>query len=318
MIIVTGGAGFIGSNIVKGLNKAGMEDIIIVDNLKSSEKFKNLSTLSFADFIDKLDLWKYLSGISPNSIEAIFHQGACTNTMEYNGRYMMSNNYEYSKNLLNFAAQNHIRFVYASSAAVYGLGKHGFKEDKTSESPLNIYGFSKVMFDRYVRRLLTSSDVHSQIVGLRYFNIYGPGEYHKGKMASIVLKLYKEAKSKGKMFLFEGSENYKRDFTYVKDVINVNLYFFNHPEISGIFNCGSGKAESFLQVANYIKKNYKDVSLEFTPFPTELHGKYQYFTEADLSNLRKAGYKAAFTPLQEGIKAYIQQLNNLPEGLFDI
>ncbi len=315
---MTGGSGFIGSNIVEGLNKLGIDEIVIVDNLKTSEKFKNLNGLSFADFVDKTELWKFLSGISPNSIEVIFHEGACTDTMEYNGRYMMLNNYEYSKNLLSFSIQNHIRLIYASSAAVYGAGKYGFKEDENSEYSLNIYGFSKLMFDKYVKRHLNSSEVHSQIVGLRYFNIYGPKEYHKGKMASIVFQLYKEAKENNKMVLFEGSEDYKRDFTHVKDVVNVNLFFFSHPELSGIFNCGTGRAESFLKVAELIKENYKDVPIEFIPFPPELKGKYQYFTKADLTKLRRAGYTSPFTTIEEGIKSYIKSLNSSCEGLFDI
>jgi len=307
MIIVTGGAGFIGSNIVKGLNEKGIREILIVDNLENSEKHKNLNRLEFLDFIDKRDFIKNLPKFQGLNIEAIFHQGACSNTMEYNGRYMMENNYEYSKRLLQFAIDNKIRFIYASSASVYGTGRNGFREEKECEYPLNIYAFSKFLFDQYVRRIIDDAKV--QIVGLRYFNVYGPQENHKGKMASVIFHFHNQIIKEGKIKLFEGSENFKRDFVYVKDVVNVNMFFFENPNKKGIFNCGTGKARSFLDVAKIMQQLYdRDIKIKFIPFPDQLKGKYQTFTEADLTNLRNIGYRERFSSLEEGIKKYVDIL----------
>ncbi len=306
MIVVTGGAGFIGSNLVKGLNERGISDILIVDNLEKAEKHKNLNSLDFYDFVDKRDFINHLSKFKDLNFEVIFHQGACSNTMEYNGRYMMQNNYDYSKKLLHFALENKIRFIYASSASVYGNGRNGFKEERTCEYPLNIYAFSKFLFDIYVRRLLKDSDI--QIVGLRYFNVYGPQENHKDKMASVVFHFHNQILKEGKMKLFEGSENFKRDFVYVRDVVKVNLFFLDHPEKKGIFNCGTGKARSFLDIAKIMKNLYEKAEIEFIPFPEVLKGKYQTFTEADLGNLRRAGYKERFSSLEEGVTEYVKIL----------
>jgi len=304
MIVVTGGAGFIGSNIVKGLNERGIDGITIVDDLKNSEKHKNLNRLEFVDFVDKDDFIENLSNFKNIKIEIIFHQGACTNTMEYDGKYMIRNNYEYSKKLLQFAIENKIRFIYASSASVYGNGKNGFREDKMCEYPLNIYAFSKFLFDQYVRRIIDKVGI--QIVGLRYFNVYGPQENHKGKMASVVFQFYNQILKEGKIKLFEGSENFKRDFIYVKDVVNVNMFFFDNPDKKGIFNCGTGNARSFLDIAKIMQHLYdKDVKIEFIPFPEQLKGKYQTFTEADLTNLKATGYGNNFYSLEEGIREYI-------------
>ncbi|SNR60758.1 ADP-glyceromanno-heptose 6-epimerase [Desulfurobacterium atlanticum] len=307
MIIVTGGAGFIGSNIVKELNEKGIDEILIVDNLENSEKHRNLNRLEFLDFIDKRDFIENLSKFQGLNIEVIFHQGACSNTMEYDGRYMMENNYAYSKKLLHFAMDNKIRFIYASSASVYGTGKNGFREVKGCEYPLNIYAFSKFLFDHYVRRIINNVEV--QIVGLRYFNVYGPQENHKEKMASVVFHFHNQILKEGKVKLFEGSENFKRDFIYVKDVVNVNMFFFENPDKKGIFNCGTGKARSFLDIAKIMQRLYdKDVKIEFIPFSEQLKGKYQTFTEADLTNLKKTGYEKSFTELEIGVKDYVQTL----------
>lgn len=308
MIIVTGGAGFIGSNLIRGLNEKGINDIIVVDNLENSKKHRNLNSLEFIDFIGKEDFIENINIFKNKKIDAIFHEGACTNTMESNGRFMMDNNYKYSKKLLQFAIDKNIRFIYASSAAVYGSGENGFKETKNCEYPLNIYAFSKYMFDQYVRGILKKTNI--QIVGLRYFNVYGPQENHKGKMASVILPFYNQIHNNGKIKLFEGSERFKRDFVYVKDIIDINLFFLKNSLKRGIFNCGTGKAESFLKIAEIIKSLIKesDAKIEFIPFPQQLVGKYQSFTQAELSSLRKAGYKKEFTNLKDGIKNYIKIL----------
>ncbi len=312
MIIVTGGAGFIGSNIVKGLNDLGEDRIIVVDNLKNAEKVKNLSSLKIYDYVDK----EYFvnNQESFKGVRVIFHQGACTNTMEGDGRYVMNNNYEYSKRLLNFCMNAGIRFIYASSASVYGDGKKGFREERECERPLNVYAYSKFLFDEYVRRIMESSPV--QIVGLRYFNVYGPGEGHKGKMASVVYQFYNQIRRERKIKLFEGSERFKRDFVYVKDVVKINLFFYEREGISGIFNCGTGVARSFLEVAKIMKDICGDVEIEFIPFPEELKGKYQTYTCADLKRLREVGYEGEFTSLEEGIKEYIDKLKEEEQYLF--
>ena len=308
MIIVTGGAGFIGSNLIRGLNKKGINDIIVVDNLENSKKHRNLNSLEFIDFIDKEDFIENINIFRNEKVDTIFHQGACTDTMEFNGRFMMGNNYNYSKILLQFAIDKNIRFIYASSAAVYGSGKNGFEEIKNCEYPLNIYAFSKYMFDQHVRRILEKTNI--QIVGLRYFNVYGKQENHKGKMASVILHFFNQVQNDRKLKLFKGSEKFKRDFVYVEDIIDINLFFLENNLKRGIFNCGTGKAESFLKVAEIIKNlSCNDIKIEFIPFPEELSGKYQYFTQAELSNLRKAGYSNEFTNINDGIENYIKILN---------
>ncbi len=307
MIVVTGGAGFIGSNIVRGLNKDGIKDILIVDNLKNSRKHLNLNALEFYDFLDKEDFIENLDKL--NKIDLIFHQGACSNTLETDGRYMMKNNYEYSKMLLHYALDKNIRFIYASSASVYGLGKNGFSEERKNEFPLNIYAFSKFLLDQYVRRVALNNN-STQVVGLRYFNVYGPNEHHKGKMASVIYHFHNQIQDDGTIKLFEGSDKFKRDFVYIGCVVKVNLFFLNNPNISGIFNVGTGKAESFLKVAQIMQSLYPNVRIEFVKFPEELKGKYQTFTQADLSRLRAVGYKDEFTPIEIGIKKYVETLKS--------
>ena len=306
MIVVTGGAGFIGSNIVKGLNERGIDDILIVDNLKNSEKHRNLNALYFNDYIDKDDFLHQLDMLKKDNIEAIFHEGACSDTLELDGKYMMHNNYEYTKILFEFSMANNIRFFYASSASVYGSGERGFTEDGEGEYPLNIYAFSKFLFDRYIGRVLDK--IPSQVVGLRYFNVYGPQENHKGRMASVVFKFHNQINMENKMTLFKGSENFLRDFVYVDDVVNVNLFFFDNPELKGIFNCGTSKAESFLRIAEIMKGMYDNPAIEFVDFPKELTGKYQTFTQSDNRKLENAGYKDAFHTLEAGIGKYVEIL----------
>ena len=304
MIVVTGGAGFIGSNIVKGLNEAGEEDVLVVDNLSKAEKHLNLNSLSMADYIDKDEFLQKLNTFQ--NVSTIFHQGACSSTTEQDGKYMMSNNYEYSKTLLNHCLENSIDFLYASSASVYGNGKAGFVEKREAEYPLNVYGFSKFAFDNYVRRVLPQ--VKSQVLGLRYFNVYGPQENHKGRMASVAFHLFQQLQETGKMKLFEGSRNFRRDFIHVADTVKINLYFYES-KTSGIFNAGTGKARSFEDIATTLQSLHGSGEIESIPFPEDLHGKYQEFTEAGLDKLRAAGYSKEFMSLEEGVQQYYEQLS---------
>ena len=305
MIAVTGGAGFIGSNIIKGLNDAGEAEILVVDNLSNGEKHLNLNSLSIADYIDKND---YLSNLDKlQNVSTVFHQGACSSTTEQDGKYMMFNNYEYSKILLNYCLKNKINFIYASSAAVYGNGEKGFIEERESEYPLNVYGFSKFAFDNYVRRILPKAE--SQVMGLRYFNVYGPQENHKGRMASVAFHLFRQLQETGKMKLFEGSAGFNRDFIHVADTVKINLHFYES-KTSGIFNAGTGKTRSFEDIATTLQHLHGSGELENIPFPEDLRGKYQEFTEAGLNNLRSAGFTEEFMSLEEGVRQYYQQLSD--------
>ena len=310
MIIVTGGAGFIGSNIVRGLNNLGIDDILIVDNLKNASKHKNLNRIKFRDYIDKEDFnLDYLTSfVNNNKVEAIFHQGACSDTMETDGKYMMKNNYEYTKNILHVCLDKKIRFLYASSASVYGNGENGFEEDEKNEYPLNVYAFSKYQFDRYLNKLFKENKVNSQVVGLRYFNVYGPQENHKGRMASVAFHLFNQIKAGERMKIFEGSENFLRDFIHIDDVVSVNNFFFANPDKSGIFNCGTGNAESFVEIAKALKEVYKSAEIEYIAFPDALKGKYQKYTQADLKKLRAIGYDKAFMNVNTGVKKYAEVL----------
>lgn len=311
MIVITGGAGFIGSNLIAQFNALGEENILVVDNLTDGHKFKNLVQLKIADYLDQdIFLQKILANELPN-IRAIFHEGACSTTTEWNGQFMMNNNYEYSKQLLHYALQHKIPFIYASSAAVYGAGKV-FKEERVYEAPLNVYGYSKWQFDEYVRRLLPTAK--SQIVGLRYFNVYGPRENHKGTMASVAFHHYKQIHEKGSVQLFEGCDGFgngeqRRDFVYVDDVVAVNLFFFKHPAISGIYNCGTGASEPFNHIAQAVIKHNNQVGeIQYIPFPEHLKGHYQSFTQADISALRAVGYDQPFKTVAEGVAAYCDWL----------
>ena len=310
MIIVTGGAGFIGSNIVRGLNERGEDNILVVDNLERADKHRNLNRLRFADFLDKRELLAKLSKLG--AVSTVFHQGACSSTTETNGRYMMENNYQFSKTLLHHCLEQKINFLYASSASVYGGPPHGdgtggFREERACEYPLNVYAFSKFMFDNYVRRITQTQSTDSQVLGLRYFNVYGYQENHKEKMASVVYHFYRQLQEGDRMKLFAGSENFRRDFIFVEDVVKVNMHFYENQR-SGIFNCGTGQARSFADIARIIQTLEPKAKVETVPFPEHLQGKYQTYTQADLHQLREAGYRAPFTPLEDGVETYYQML----------
>lgn len=308
MIVVTGGAGFIGSNIIKGLNESGYKDILVVDDLTDGRQFANLVDLDIADYMDKDEFISLiLSGDDDLDIDTIFHQGACSVTTEWNGKFMMENNYQYSKDLLHYCLNHQIPFLYASSAATYGGCEREFIEQPGYEKPLNVYGYSKFLFDNYVRRILPKAK--SQVCGFRYFNVYGPREQHKGSMASVAYHLYQQIVKGENPKLFVGSEHFRRDFIYVTDVVAVNLWFWQQG-ISGIYNCGTGQAESFQVVANAVLDFHKNGEIEYIPFPETLKGRYQSFTEADLTKLRATGCPIQFKTVQEGIAVYMKWLND--------
>jgi len=312
MYIVTGGAGFIGSNLARSLIEHGHDEVVVVDDLQDGRKFINIADLSIADYLDKDDFLERLNsdkGFAGN-LEAVFHQGACSETTEWNGRYMMKNNYAYSQSLLHHCLQNRTPYIYASSAAVYG-GSRQFVEDPLFENPLNVYGYSKLQFDRYVRRV--APDPESQVVGLRYFNVYGPREQHKGAMASVAFHFNNQVQEDGEARLFTGTDGYGdgeqlRDFVYVDDVCDVNLWFLENPAVSGIFNTGTGRAQSFNDVANAVIDWHGKGRIRYIPFPDHLKGAYQSFTEADLTELRESGCDVEFRPVEAGVKDYLDQL----------
>ncbi|KGT95437.1 ADP-L-glycero-D-manno-heptose-6-epimerase [Erwinia typographi] len=307
MIIVTGGAGFIGSNIIKALNNQGHTDILVVDNLKDGTKFANLVDLNIADYMDKEDfLISILADEDFGDVEAIFHEGACSSTTEWDGKYMMENNYQYSKELLHYCLEHEIPFLYASSAATYGGRNDNFIEERQYEEPLNVYGYSKMLFDHYVRQILPEAG--SQVCGFRYFNVYGPREGHKGSMASVAFHLNTQLNNGENPKLFEGSDGFKRDFIYVEDVAAVNLWFFEN-NVSGIFNCGTGRAESFQEVADAALNYHQKGEIEYIPFPEKLKGRYQAYTLADQTKLRAAGYDKPFKTVAEGVAEYMAWLN---------
>jgi len=323
MIIVTGAAGFIGSNLIRALNARGERDIVAVDNLTRAEKFRNLVDCEIADFVDKNEFLAHLEKFK--AVRVIFHQGACSDTMETDGRYMMENNYRYSLALLKHAGVHGLRLIYASSAAVYG-GSDRFVEDPVAERPLNVYGYSKFLFDQVVRRRI--GERGSQVVGLRYFNVYGPRESHKGRMASVAFHNFGQFLADGKVRLFEGQGGWtdggqSRDFVHVDDAVAVNLHFLDHPERSGIFNCGSGRAQPFNDVAvtvvNTVRRLGGEAALdretlveqgliEYVAFPPALLGKYQSYTQADTSRLRTAGCDHRFMTVEQGVSSYVEWL----------
>ncbi len=316
MIIVTGGAGFIGSNLIKQLNQAGHTDIVVVDDLTDGTKFTNLVDLDIADYMDKDEFIARVVAGDPfaewDEIEVIFHEGACSATTEWNGKFVMEVNYDYSKHLLHFCVDRGIPFIYASSAATYGGRNDNFIEDRRFEQPLNVYGYSKFLFDEYVRRLLPTTN--SQIVGLKYFNVYGPREQHKGSMASVAFHLNNQMKDGQNPKLFEGCDGFgnggqTRDFVYVEDVCKVNLWFWKNGGKSGIYNCGTGRAEPFLNVAEAVVKHHGRGQVEFIPFPDHLKGRYQSYTQADLTKLRATGCDVQFRSVAEGVAEYMEWLN---------
>ena len=314
MIVVTGGAGFIGSAIIAALNKRGYDEIIVVDDLGTDLRWKNLVNLSFADYINKLD---FLDLVVENNmhegIRAVFHMGACSSTTETDASFLMQNNFQYTKLLATWAVEHDIRFIYASSAATYGDGSMGFKDDEEKLDelrPLNMYGYSKQLFDLWARRHGLLKD----IAGLKYFNVFGPNEYHKADMRSFVLKAYEQIQADGKVRLFK-SENpdypdgeYKRDFLYVKDAVDMTLFFLDNPKANGIFNIGTGNARTWNDMVKAVFAALdKKPNIEFIDMPAELRSQYQYFTQADITKLRKAGYTTKTTPLEESVTDYVKK-----------
>ena len=329
-IAVTGAAGFIGSNLIKGLNARGIDDIIAVDDLTQGDKFRNLADLKIADYLDAGDFYSAFAEGSFGHVEAVFHEGACSDTMETNGKYMMANNYSLSCKLFHACQRHNTRLLYASSAATYG-GSSTFSESPEFEEPLNVYGYSKLLFDQFLRRQLGSAFAQSktQVAGFRYFNVYGPREQHKGRMASVAFHQYNQFQADGKVKLFGDYGGYgpggqMRDFVFIDDVVAVNLWFFDNPEKSGIFNLGTGRAQPFNDVAvavvNTLRqaRNAEPLSLDdavrggfidYIDFPQALVGKYQSYTQADLGLLRAAGCQHVFADVQAGVAAYMQWLN---------
>ena len=328
-IVVTGAAGFIGSCIIAGLNARGITNIIAVDDLTVGNKFVNLADLQIADYIDADDFYINFAEGQYGKVDAVFHEGACSDTMEHNGKYMMDNNYEVTKQLFAACQAQGTRLLYASSAATYGMSNPGqdsraaassFKESPEFEKPLNVYGYSKLLFDQYARRALGNKleNAKTQVVGFRYFNVYGPREQHKGRMASVAFHQFHQLRNEGKVKLFGDYGGYgpgaqMRDFISVDDVVAVNLWFFDHPEKSGIFNLGTGRAQPFNDVAHAVVNTLQPAAkvadvLQYIPFPDSLRGKYQSYTQADMTALRAAGCNHVFADVQTGVARYMQWL----------
>ena len=330
-VVVTGAAGFIGSNIIQGLNARGITDIIAVDDLTQGDKFRNLVGLQIADYLDAGVFYDMFAEGSFGQIEAVFHEGACSDTMEANGKYMMENNYTTSANLFLACQKRGVRLLYASSAATYG-GSDTFREEPAFEHPLNVYGYSKLLFDQRMRREC-GADFHRalagktcQVAGFRYFNVYGPHEQHKGRMASVAYHQFNQFQAEGKVKLFGEYGGYApgaqmRDFVFIDDVVAVNLWFYDHPGVSGIFNLGSGCAQPFNDVASSVVNTLRSLQgeaalsiesitaqglIEYVPFPDALRGKYQCYTQADLSALRAVGCDHRFADVQTGVAKYVQ------------
>ncbi len=322
--IVTGAAGFIGSRLVEALNREGISEILAVDDLESGEKVKNLARLEIQDYLDKRDfLTRVTAGHFDGAADVLLHQGANTDTMEANGRRMMEDNYEYSKALLDWCQEEEIPLIYASSAAVYGAGRK-FVEARENENPLNVYAYSKFLFDQYARGRFEHRT--AQIAGLRYFNVYGPNEAHKKekKMHSIALQAFEQYQAEARVSLFAGSDGYgdgeqRRDFVHVDDAVAVNLWLLENREASGIFNCGTGRAQTFNQVAAAVINALRGTRaspqelaagklIQYIPFPAQLQGKYQSYTQADLSRLRAAGLPGEFMSVEDGVAAYVKEL----------
>lgn len=327
LTVVTGAAGFIGSQLVAALNRAGVGEVLAVDDLENGAKVSNLAGTEIADYLDKRDFLAQLeSGRLDGSIDAILHQGACADTMEADGRYVMENNYAYSKAVFDWCQDEQVPLIYASSAAVYGTGRE-FGEVRENEQPLNVYAYSKFLFDQYVRKRtggFNPSEAGAQVAGLRYFNVYGPNEAHKGRMASVAFHAVHQFRAEGRVKLFIGSDGcedggQQRDFIHVEDAVGVNLWLLEHREVSGIFNCGTGRAQTFNAVAAAVINTLEDADLsvqemvekgfiEYIPFPHQLAGKYQSYTQADLARLREAGYGGSFRTVEEGVAGYVREL----------
>ena len=324
-VVVTGAAGFIGANIVQGLNKLGIDDVIAVDNLTNGPKFKNLLGARISDYFDKTDFYARFTRGEFGKLDAVFHEGACSDTMEHNGRYMLDTNYRCSKDLLDACMAQGTRLLYASSAATYGASST-FREEPAWEQPLNVYGYSKLLFDQVVRRHLAAAPV--QVAGFRYFNVYGPREQHKGRMASVAFHHYHQFRDKGQVQLFGeyggyGPGQQQRDFVFVDDVVAVNLWFLQNPQARGIFNLGSGRAQPFNDVAHAtvnacralkgeapltLEQQVRQGLVSYIPFPDALVGKYQCHTQADLASLRGVGCAHSFSDVATGVQAYVAWL----------
>ncbi|KAF0284030.1 ADP-glyceromanno-heptose 6-epimerase [Spiribacter roseus] len=312
MVVVTGGAGFIGSNLVHGLNERGRDDIVVVDDLTDGRKFLNIRDAGLADYLDQDEFLDWLAESGDHRVDAVFHLGACSDTTEWDGRYMMENNFEYSKQALNLCLLYNVPFIYASSAAVYG-GDTDFREQIGCERPLNVYGYSKALFDQYVAKLMPEAE--SQVAGLRYFNVYGPREQHKGGMASVAYHHRQQLRDTGRVKLFEGCDGYgdgeqRRDFVYVDDAVAVNLWLLDNPSVSGVFNCGTGRSEPFNHVAQGVTEYFGEGEVEYIPFPAHLEGRYQSYTQADISKLREAGYRGEFRDVRAGVTDYMAWLDD--------
>ena len=324
-IVVTGAAGMIGSNLVHGLNAIGIDDVIAVDDLTDGPKYRNLLGAKLSDYFDRSEFYRRFTSGDFGKVEAVLHEGACSDTMEHNGRYMMDTNYRCSKDLLDACQAQGVRLLYASSAATYG-GSASFREEPQFEQPLNVYGYSKLLFDNVVRRVLPG--VRTQVAGFRYFNVYGPREQHKGRMASVAFHHFNQIRDTGKVKLFGDYGGYaageqSRDFVFVDDVVAVNLWFLQNPQASGIFNLGTGRAQPFndvavatvnasralkgeapLSLAELVRRGF----IEYVPFPEALVGKYQCFTQADLTQLRASGCHHAFADVASGVARYVDWL----------
>ena len=330
-IVVTGAAGMIGSNLVHGLNAIGIDDVIAVDDLTDGPKYRNLLGAKLSDYFDKSEFYTRFANGEFGHVDAVLHQGACSDTMEHDGRFMLDTNYRCSKDLLDACQAQGTRLLYASSAATYG-GSASFREEPEFEQPLNVYGYSKLLFDNVVRRLLPnlSQPGSSQVAGFRYFNVYGPREQHKGRMASVAFHHFNQFRDTGKVKLFGDYGSYgpgqqSRDFVFVDDVVAVNLWFLQHPDRSGIFNLGTGRAQPFNDVAQATVNAARAVQgesalpladlvrqglVDYIDFPAALVGKYQCFTEADLARLRATGCDHVFADVQTGVRNYVDWLTH--------
>ena len=323
-VVVTGAAGFIGSNLVHGLNAVGIDDVVAVDELTDGSKYRNLLGAQLSDYFDKSEFYQRFARGELGRVDAVLHQGACSDTMVHDGRFMLDTNYRCSKELLDACQAQGTRLLYASSAATYGASEQ-FREEPAFERPLNVYGYSKLLFDNVVRRMLPSSQ--AQVAGFRYFNVYGPREQHKGRMASVAFHQFNQFRAEGRVKLFGeyggwGPGEQKRDFVFIDDVVAVNFWFFDHPEKSGIFNLGTGRAQPFNDVATAVVNALSGVPgmdaasaaaaglIEYIPFPDALRGKYQSYTQADLAALRAAGCDHAFADVQTGVAKYMQTLSS--------
>ncbi len=312
MIIVTGGAGFIGSNIIAALNQRGIDDILVVDELGADAKWKNLVGLAFADYLEKEDFLEIaLEGQINSPIEAVFHMGACSSTTETDASYLIKNNYEYTKLLAQWTTDNNIRFIYASSGATYGDGSKGFSDDEEKLDelwPMNMYGYSKHLFDLWAKR----TGLLKKVVGLKYFNVFGPNEYHKADMRSFILKAFEQITATGKVRLFKSLNSdyadgeYKRDFIYVKDAVDMTLFFLDNPKAAGLFNIATGQARTWNDMVKAVfAAMNKKPDIEFIPMPENLQRQYQYFTEAQMNKLKSAGYAKETTLLESAVKDYV-------------